>query len=284
MIKSLFKKKSRKNLPSIMIIGAQKAATSSLHNYLIQHPDIQEGNEKEVHFFDYNFNYNKGINWYQDQFPENGRLFLDSTPRYLYEKDVPRRIKQHIENDIKFIVVLREPLSRAYSAWNMYLQFKDNADIKSSLMELDQSDDRYNFSSYYTSVEFPSFEEAIESELKLIENGSSVIEPSILRRGFYIEQIENWLEYYPREHFLFLQDGDLEANNAIETLNIISEFIGMNSNFDWSQIDLRKQNKRTYNSSMIGDDLKFKVNTLFKEKNKSICELTGLSLDWKCLK
>ncbi|HBE53503.1 MAG TPA: sulfotransferase, partial [Cyanobacteria bacterium UBA11369] len=49
-----------------IIIGAQKSGTTSLYNYLIQHPQVVPARTKEVHYFDLNFD--KGIEWYQEQF------------------------------------------------------------------------------------------------------------------------------------------------------------------------------------------------------------------------
>ncbi|MEH7322822.1 sulfotransferase domain-containing protein, partial [Cytobacillus firmus] len=60
-------KSTNSSLPHFLIIGAQKCGTTSLYNYLIQHPNIISAKHKEIHFFDYN--YNKGSNWYINQFP-----------------------------------------------------------------------------------------------------------------------------------------------------------------------------------------------------------------------
>src|SRR5262245_19881829 len=54
-------------LPELVILGAQKAGTTSLFNYLSQHPRVRPPIKKEVHYFD--LNYAKGLEWYQAHFP-----------------------------------------------------------------------------------------------------------------------------------------------------------------------------------------------------------------------
>lgn len=107
------------NLPDFLIIGAARCGTSSLHRNLELHPKIcgpenLGGNKKEVHFFDRK--YRLGLDWYSKQFPaeKNGRLFFESTPNYLYQETCPKLIKRHLP-DAKFIVMLRNPIDRAWS-------------------------------------------------------------------------------------------------------------------------------------------------------------------------
>ena len=58
-------------LPDAVIIGAQKCGTSSLHNYLTQHPGVIAPLRKEVHYFD--LNYERGESWYRAHFGRAGR-------------------------------------------------------------------------------------------------------------------------------------------------------------------------------------------------------------------
>jgi hypothetical protein len=60
--------------PNFLIIGAQKAGTSSLFYYLSQHPDIDLPSEKELHFFD--IQYENGIEWYSTLFPKKNFLVV----------------------------------------------------------------------------------------------------------------------------------------------------------------------------------------------------------------
>ena len=71
--------------PEFIIIGAQKGGTTSLYNYLIQHPQIAPAAQKEIHYFDFNFD--KSPDWYCSQFPEpqTGENLLtgETSPYYI---------------------------------------------------------------------------------------------------------------------------------------------------------------------------------------------------------
>jgi hypothetical protein len=114
------------NLPDFIIIGAQRCGTTSLYNYLTQHPLILSALRKEVHYFDNNFH--KGVSWYQAFFPlislrngyakilsiDNSHLTGEATPYYLFHPLTPKRIAGLLPQ-VKLIVILRNPVDRAYS-------------------------------------------------------------------------------------------------------------------------------------------------------------------------
>jgi hypothetical protein len=81
-----------RSLPQVVILGAQKSGTSSLHYYLVQHPGISAPLRKEVHYFD--LNHARGEAWYRAHFGRVGEpgLNLDSSPYYLFHPGVPARL------------------------------------------------------------------------------------------------------------------------------------------------------------------------------------------------
>jgi hypothetical protein len=86
-----------RTLPDFIIIGAQRCGTTSLYNYLVEHPRVSPAFMKETHFFDFNFH--KGVNWYRAFFPSAG--FLSSPyqaslqPRHYDGPDSHRRPDSH---------------------------------------------------------------------------------------------------------------------------------------------------------------------------------------------
>lgn len=101
-------------LPDFIIIGASRSGTSSLFRSLLQHPDLSgppSGNKKEVHFFDKK--YDRGLQWYRAQF-RGKKMNCEATPNYLYDKKCPALIAKDLP-DCKFIVMLRNPVDRAFS-------------------------------------------------------------------------------------------------------------------------------------------------------------------------
>lgn len=112
----------RLEIPSsiFIIAGVQKAGTTALAAYLAQHPNISFADNKELHFFDKNKNYKKGISTYLKHFHviPSSILIGEATPAYLPSRAACRRIAEHFPQ-AKLIVLLRNPLSRAYSEYQM---------------------------------------------------------------------------------------------------------------------------------------------------------------------
>ena len=120
-------------LPNFLIAGASRSGTSSLHEYLASHPDVFMSRPKELHFFDENINYRKGIEFYQGYFNEvdSETAVGEATPLYFpygliqeskgewyidKEEDVPRRIRDTMP-DCRIILTLRHPVHRLYSQY-----------------------------------------------------------------------------------------------------------------------------------------------------------------------
>ena len=114
--------------PDFYIIGFAKCGTTSLFEYLISHPNIHPPKGKEIDFFDRL--YSRGINWYKVGFPFTIQKFIEkvffrkkfltgeATPRYIEHPHAINRIKQTTPN-AKFIILLRNPIDRAFSQHNM---------------------------------------------------------------------------------------------------------------------------------------------------------------------
>ncbi|MEO1791627.1 MAG: sulfotransferase [Cyanobacteria bacterium J06629_19] len=120
-------------LPNALIIGAQKSGSSWLAKNLSQHPDVFMP-DSEIHFFNLESNYKKGLPWYQAQFEQayQEKIVAEKTPNYLWI--TPHKVKSRFGNHLpavqkrlhdtlpeaKLIVVLRNPVERAISAVNHY--------------------------------------------------------------------------------------------------------------------------------------------------------------------
>lgn len=128
-------------LPRFVGIGAQRAGTTWMHMCLKDHPQVFMPEQKEIHFFDENFE--KGVAWYEDVFREAPPDVLvgEFTPNYL---DFPLAIGRMAEiiPDAKLLVVLREPVSRALSAYALLHEhfqgasFREAFDRKGQLVQL----------------------------------------------------------------------------------------------------------------------------------------------------
>lgn len=117
-------------LPQFLVVGAAKSGTTSLFHYLNQHPDIFIPPRKECRFFSQmpgNFiggeaaafqnDVIKTIEEYEVLFAGNeSKIKGDISNDYLfYYKKSVRNIKKYLDDDVKIIIVLRNPVDRAYS-------------------------------------------------------------------------------------------------------------------------------------------------------------------------
>jgi hypothetical protein len=107
--------------PNFMIIGTQKSATTTLFYYLNSHPKLEGSWPKELHFFSKYMYHGKDIEWYRKHFTslKKNPLFFEASPNYVYYESVAQELKRNFPA-IKLILILRNPINRAFSAWNMY--------------------------------------------------------------------------------------------------------------------------------------------------------------------
>jgi hypothetical protein len=97
-------------LPDFVIIGAQKAGTTTLFDMLAEHPEVGLSTIKEVHYFDHNFH--RGEEWYRRHFDRH--IAGEASPNYIFHPLVHDRMKALIP-DVKVIAILRDPVERALS-------------------------------------------------------------------------------------------------------------------------------------------------------------------------
>ena len=115
-------------LPDFLIIGTQRGGTTSLYNYLVEHPGIGAASIKEVHFFD-TPHFKQGLAWYRGHFPsafqryyverslKHGFVTGEASPYYLFHPHAPKRVAG-LMPQMKLIVMLRNPVDRAYSHYH----------------------------------------------------------------------------------------------------------------------------------------------------------------------
>ncbi|MCU7555619.1 sulfotransferase [Alteromonas sp. ASW11-19] len=110
-------------LPDFIGVGAQRAGTTWLYRCLSEHPDIFMSAKKELHFF--NRHFEQGLESYKANFPAsetaNVKVCGEITPNYYHREQALQRIKETIP-DVKLFFVLREPVSRAFSQYQLYVQ------------------------------------------------------------------------------------------------------------------------------------------------------------------
>ena len=209
--------------PNFIIIGAMKAATTSLYTYIKQHPDIFMTKVKEPMFFN-NFNQNtdfkvlgnksKKVNSLLDYFSmfssvKNESAIGEASPAYIYNENAPHLIKEHLP-DVKIIAILRQPTDRAYSNF-LHTKRADRENVN-------------------------SFEQAIKIEKERISDNWSPLYHYI-QKGFYSVQLKRYYNLFPKENIKVYLFEDV-VKNPKETLKDIFKFLNVDENIE---IDVSKK-------------------------------------------
>ncbi|HAP00366.1 MAG TPA: hypothetical protein DCQ93_00430 [Bacteroidetes bacterium] len=192
-------------IPNFLCIGAQKTGTTALYHILKNHPEITVSKpRKETKFFYRDSEYKQGLEFYSKFFSYGtpAKAIGEFDPDYLYFDYVPERIFHTLGANIKFIVIFRHPVDRAYSQYLM---------------------------SVHRSHENKEFEEAIRAEKSRLKDASLIHRNhfSYLSRGCYDEQLARYFKYFPKENFLFLKYEEEIQQNISTALSKIFSFLNI---------------------------------------------------------
>lgn len=172
--------------PNFFILGGTKCGTTTLYHLLKQHPDIFLIQDKETRFFDDDAYYRQGIETYLRNHFRGARIYSlrgEATPTYLHHPDVVApRLKETFGEELRFLVVLRDPISRA---WSHYLQRVREA-----------AEDR-------------SFVAALEGDF---ERSSDLAWTRYYSDGLYDQQLKRWYEFYAPQVFSIFLTCDLSSD------------------------------------------------------------------------
>ncbi|GAA3784194.1 hypothetical protein GCM10022271_15680 [Corallibacter vietnamensis] len=264
MIRLKFKKNKKisRDKVELFILGAQKCGTTSLHYYLDQHPSFQGSIPKETDFFSFDGLYEMGLNKYHTFFRNNNKnkvIRFDSSTEYLYIPYCAERIKQYNPKS-KFIIIKRDPVKRAISAYKMY---KSLSEGKLWSKEYKRKVIQYNnvygdkMIDFLKRKPFPEFIDIVKEEYEiLLKTKEFIYEPSFIARGNYEQQLNRFLNFFPKENILEI-DFSRYSNQTISVLNEILEFMGIkdelfDNSYDFS-IQLKSKEALTINTSTQSD-------------------------------
>ena len=255
-------------LPDFLVIGAKRCGTTSLYRHLPEHQCISRSLRDNIGFF--NDNYHLGINWYKSLFPtifykkkmeskNKHCLFFDVTSGYMEEELTAKNVHEVNPNQ-KIIVILRNPVDRAYSHYHVNVKEKS---------------------------EKRSFEDAVFEEMnrikseRIIQNKNKnlrVFTPNnihYLKKGFYALQLKSWFKIFPREQILVLSTEEFQ-----EDQNLIYKKI-----FDFLNIpnmkikNTEKMEKGNY--IPMKDETRKLLLDYFRQYNYELFELINNEFDWK---
>lgn len=260
---------ARRPLPDYLIIGAKKGGTSSLTNWLIQHPDNLRMFPsfqplKSAHFFD--IDYHRGVDWYRGHFPTErtraqhpGAIVGEASPYYMFHPAAAGRARAVVP-DAKIVAVLRNPVSRAYS------NYWDRVSAGTETL--------------------PTFEAAIAAEAERmadVDHYRLRTDPgyyslahdqfSYLARGRYLEHLSTWLDAYPAEQVLVLRGEDMYGDPA-GVFARVQRFLGLRE----VAVDTKTYNERS--KPPIDPRTKARLAEYYRPHNAALYERLGRDLGW----
>ncbi|XP_022105719.1 bifunctional heparan sulfate N-deacetylase/N-sulfotransferase 4-like [Acanthaster planci] len=203
-------------LPSFLVIGPQKTGTTALYTFLSLHPNIRsnlpsEETFEEVQFFSNSKNYNKGLEWYLNFFPQvdntSADVLFEKSATYFDNLHAPRRAHWLLPK-AKLIAILIDPAKRAYS-WYQHERAHENP-----------------ASMNYT------FHEVLTSGLEA-PRPVALLRNRCLDPGKYIQHLQRWLEFYPPTQLMVL-DGDLLRADPTVAMLKIQKFLRLKEVVDFS--------------------------------------------------
>lgn len=253
------RQRQERALPNALIIGGQKCGTSSLYQYLCQHPQVAGVVErpnshtgrwvtKEVHYLNRRGSNKRPASWYRAhfRFPKAGVINLEATPDYLTSAEAPMRAVELIPK-AKLIVVLRNPVDRAFSAYQHMLR---------------------------AGIVYESFTAHVERKLSDPQR-SAGSGWDILKKGRYAEGLERWLAHFPRSQFHIIDFHDLTESTDASVADAIT-FLGL------SPAVINTQTSRNVGGyhERPAPDIAAKLREYFEPHNRRLESLLGFSMGW----
>lgn len=243
-----------------LIAGVQKAGTTALHHFLHQHPDIGFSKQKELHFFD-----NENREWNRSDYTDLHRHFMnfqsrqaigEATPIYTFWPNSMERICRYNKN-MKIIVLLRDPVMRAYSHWRMEIS-RNNETL--------------------------SFSQAIK------EGQSRVDEPSpnqlnrriysYIDRGRYAAQLFRLFDLFPTHQVLLLKQHDMLTQHRA-TLDKACSFLGVSRFVKYPSKERVFSHESAFSQKPSHDDILF-LRRIFEREEEILAERFNLVLPREC--
>jgi len=257
-------------LPDFVIIGAPKSGTTHMYGSLGAHPHVIPALRKEIDYFSDMRVRRFGTLWYRSYFPSVPHMYYlskkygarmvcgEASTSYLFHPLAPKYMREALP-DVKLLVMLRNPVDRAYSDYNMWLRY---------------------------GMEGLRFEDAVRLEQERVSEDREKVmsDPghrwfgfyrfSYLGKGVYADQLENWFRYYDRSRFL-ITTTEMMKTDPQKSLNDAFGFLGLAP----FQADVSKKlNVGSYKkmNSKTRDELL----DYFRPHNERLYRLLGRSFDW----
>lgn len=257
-------------LPGFLVIGAQRAGTTSLYRSLSEHPAVLPAvRHKGVHYFD--VAYPRGLRWYRGHFPLRSAarrvqrrvgspaMTGEASPYYMFHPAVPQRIAESLP-DVRLLVLLRDPVERAYSAWKH------------------EKSRGFETESFERAIDLEPQRLAGEAE-KLLADPAYISLPhqhqAYLSRGCYSEQLRTLFEAVGRDRVLVLDFADYWSDPYAHFSRVLS-FLGLP---DWQPPAFKQDNARP--RSPMSSSTRARLADFYAPYDQDLAQLLGETPSWR---
>jgi hypothetical protein len=255
--------------PDFLVVGAQKAGTTSLHNVLARHPQLVACARKEPQYFAYN--HRRGERWYRSLFPLRAAirrpwrrpsrpLVFESSTYYLNHPLAPARVAERLPR-AKIVVLLRNPIDRAHSQHGHEVAAGRESRTFADAVAGEVA--------------------ALAGEEERIANGDDrPLAPyetkGYVERSRYGPQLERWFARFPPEQILVLRSEDLFGLDSMESLGRAYDFLGVARR----STPLGRDNAGR--PVQLDPSLRARLRPLFVDSNELVARFTGIRWpeDW----
>ena len=245
-----------------------KAGTTALYSYLARHPLVIPAALKEVHFFDLNFH--RGASWYQRHFPlqhqtedranhwRHPLITGEATPYYLFHPRAPARVAQLLPK-VKIIVLLRDPVSRAYSHYQHEVRNgREPLTFEEAIMRepdrLVGEHERLLRDDHYVSFNHRHF--------------------SFAARGRYLEQLVPWFEHFSRDQILVVASEQMSSAPHVVFQRVL-HFLEIP---DWNPETFTRTYEARYEP--MHRDVEDLLQRSFTEPNQHLFDYLQMNFSW----
>ena len=259
--------------PDFVIIGAKRGGTTSLYNYVLEHPGVQPifpGRQriKGVHYFDSGFD--RGPRWYRSHFPLMAAsrpiarpwvapaITGEASPYYLFHPLAAERLAAQAPS-VRLIVLLRDPAERAYSHYKE--RIRHGAESLTFEAALDAEPDRLRGEAERIVAE-PGYRSAAHED------------HSYLAQGRYLDMLPRWFELFDRDRFYLTASEDFYADPG-RVVNEVWSFLGLPS------ARLRSQKKFNFHAAPdLSPATRQRLHAEYADHNDQLGQLLGRDLPW----
>lgn len=230
------------------------------------HPEVAAA-ATEVHFFDWDENYAKGLEWYRDLMPYSypHQITIEKTPGYFTSPSAPARIRA-MNSSIRLLLILRDPVERVISDYTQV---------------------------YFNRLENHKPVHAIED--MLVRNGALNTRYKAIQRSLYDVYMRNWLLHFPLEQ-IHIVHGDTLIHNPLSELQKVEKFLELPprivaSNFYFNQTKgfycIRSDGReRCLHESKgrphppVNSTVLEQLRSYFRQHNHNFYQLVGHTFNW----